>query len=181
MVRFIVPALFLLFIRPDLHTQSLETIVIPPDPVCLECVIQVEGMVSLGEEDGEGFVDFPRAAAVSSEHYFIVNRSLASEIRVFDLEGRFERVIGREGAGPGEYREIWGLQVSKGDSLHVTDLINLRRTVLSPGFEVARSHSLPTRPVLKGCSPLGDGGCMLNGMLFGNTGKGTRCWSMIAR
>jgi hypothetical protein len=171
LLRTILPALFLLFFQPDLHAQTVETIVIPPDPVCLECFVQVELVVSLGEEDGEGFLDFPRAAAVSSDHYFIVNSSLASEIRVFDLDGRFERVLGRAGEGPGEYRVILGLNVSKGDSLHVTDMVNLRRTVLSPDLEVARSHRLPTRPVLRGCLPLEDGGCLLNGMVFTNTGK----------
>ena len=111
-------------------------------------------------------MDFPRAAAVSSENYFIVNASLADEIRVFDLEGGFVRVVGRKGEGPGEYREILGLTVEEGDSLHVTDLVNQRRTVLSPSFEVARTHSLPTRPILDGCLPLEDGGCIVNGLAF---------------
>jgi hypothetical protein len=166
-----ITGLCLVLLVSDLSAQVPDTILIPPDPICRECLLEVTGKVSLGEEDGEGFVDMPSAAARSSGSYFIVNRSLDYEIRVFDLSGRFQRVIGRKGQGPGEFQAIWDLAASTGDSLHVIDLSNQRRTVLSPEFEVVRSHSLPARPIHRGYRPLADGGGILHGRMFDSAGK----------
>jgi hypothetical protein len=54
------------------------------------------------------------------------------EVTVLDPTGRVVRTVGREGAGPGEFRGVWTLQVLPGDSLMVFDANLARLTVFRP-------------------------------------------------
>jgi hypothetical protein len=64
---------------------------------------------------------------------------------VYDSTGKLLRVIGREGAGPGEYGFIMRVEVIPGDSLVVLDVGNSRMTVLSPSYQPVRSVHMPGR------------------------------------
>lgn len=55
----------------------------------------------------------------------VANRG-SSELRIYDPEGRHLHTVGREGEGPGEFRNIGDLWLYRGDSLAVYD-VSLRR------------------------------------------------------
>lgn len=95
---------------------------------------------SLGDESGEGFVGSTLNVVATDTRIFVSIREIPSEIRVFSrVDGSFERVLGRSGEGPGEYRAIAALEVMTGDSLLVYDRGLQRITILSPDLTVART------------------------------------------
>ena len=71
-----------------------------------------------------------------------------SEIRRYSAEGGFLNSTGREGEGPGEYRQIEMMEHAQGDTLLVLDFGG-RVTVLGPGLALLRTFDLPpfTRPI----------------------------------
>jgi hypothetical protein len=44
-----------------------------------------------------------------------------NNVRVYDARGRFVRVIGRQGQGPGEFRQVMGVSRLPGDTISVDD------------------------------------------------------------
>lgn len=72
------------------------------------------------------------------------------ELRFYDAGGKYLRVVGREGAGPGEFRSISWID-KYGDSLVVSDWLNLRLSFFSSNGDYSssvtlRSTGLPGRP-----------------------------------
>lgn len=69
-------------------------------------------------------------------------------IQVFNREGEHIHTFGREGEGPGEFRDWAALFVSPGDSLYTFDSSLYRLSVFSPDFEFVRSARIdpPLRP-----------------------------------
>lgn len=65
----------------------------------------------------------------------------AKEIRVFDADGAFVRTIGRDGEGPGEFRNLSGLAVAP-EGVGALDGTLARVTVFRPSGEVVRTFSL---------------------------------------
>jgi hypothetical protein len=63
---------------------------------------------------------------------------------VLDTAGRLLRVIGREGAGPGEFSFINDIRVLPGDSLAVLDAMQSRISVFRPNSPVV-DHTRPLR------------------------------------
>ncbi|GIK22460.1 MAG: hypothetical protein BroJett005_18740 [Ignavibacteriota bacterium] len=54
-------------------------------------------------------------------------------IHLFSPKGKILRKIGKKGEAPGEYRYIWGIQITKGDSLIVYDGVQYRITIYASG------------------------------------------------
>lgn len=54
-------------------------------------------------------------------------------IHLFSSKGKFLRKIGKKGKAPGEYHYIWGIQITKGDTLIVYDGVQYRITIYAPG------------------------------------------------
>jgi hypothetical protein len=74
-----------------------------------------------------------------------VANSGTSEIRLFDLSGRFIRTVGRVGSGPGEFRANLGLRALghwDGDTLYAWDLYAQTLSVFSPEGGFVRSNRL---------------------------------------
>jgi len=65
----------------------------------------------------------------------------SSQVRMFSPEGASIRVAGREGEGPGEYRQISSVHAFSGDSIAVYSWPT-RLTVLGPDLSFARTVSL---------------------------------------
>jgi hypothetical protein len=61
------------------------------------------------------------------------------EVRFFDAAGRMRRTVGREGGGPGEYRQMWGMTRLPGDSLGVWDWTSKRLTVYDGQGDLGRT------------------------------------------
>jgi hypothetical protein len=70
----------------------------------------------------------------------------AKELRVFDAAGRHLRTVGREGAGPGEFRNPIGLSWDAGARLWVVDTSNQRYEV----FDTAGRHVQSYRRTIEG-------------------------------
>lgn len=63
-----------------------------------------------------------------------------SSVIIYDANGRFERLVGRAGSGPGEFRNISSM-IFTGDSLWVGDSRLRRGTMFGPRAAVARTVS----------------------------------------
>src|ERR1700756_4472390 len=69
---------------------------------------------------------------------------LQHRVVVLGADGRVAQTIGREGAGPGEFRAIRDVQILPGDSLLVYDPVLARVSVFAPGSaRVAYTVGLP--------------------------------------
>lgn len=56
--------------------------------------------------------------------------SQANEIRIYGADGELLEVFGREGEGPGEYRQLWNVFSIPGDTLVALDAATRRWTIL---------------------------------------------------
>lgn len=102
------------------------------------------------ETTSESLIAFPFDMCVSGEEIFVASRN--NEIKVFTMDGKYQRSIGRLGDGPGEYRTIGSIFPHGSGEIGVYDWSNLRLTVFSregqyrmsavlgmPGMEGVRS------------------------------------------
>src|SRR5688572_22474434 len=65
-------------------------------------------------------------------------------VRHYDASGRFVRNIGRSGAGPGEFRSVSGLALTKDDRLLLWDTGNWRINVYSANGDVLTQWATPS-------------------------------------
>ena len=74
--------------------------------LCDDCELEVTELVRLGDVDGEGIVesDFERVTWSEDFGYFMFHLG-TSTVKQFDHGGRFARLSGRRGEGPGEFSE----------------------------------------------------------------------------
>ena len=74
--------------------------------ICDRCELELTEVVRLGDLDGEGIVesDFERVTWDEDFGYFMFHLG-NSTVKQFDLGGRFVRLIGGRGQGPGEFSE----------------------------------------------------------------------------
>ncbi|TVP55872.1 MAG: 6-bladed beta-propeller, partial [Gemmatimonadales bacterium] len=98
----------------------------------------------IGELDGEAPYVFGLVTAidVDSEGRIYVADRQAAEVRVFDRDGRFLRVIGSRGDGPGEYQQPDHLRITSNDEIVVRDQQGGRFVVFSTSGEYLRSWRL---------------------------------------
>ncbi len=78
----------------------------------------------------------------------------SDQIRLYTPDGAFISAVGREGEGPGEFRQISGFERLPGDSLLVHDW-PAHVTILAPDLELVRTFDLP--PTAREISVLDDG------------------------
>lgn len=104
-------------------------------------IVEEEPLLSIGSVGGEASTLFDRISSVvllPSGEVAVLDEG-AGEIRLFDAEGRPDRVFGRSGQGPGEFQGLAFVGMS-GDSLWVFDGRQQRLTIWDPvtgGFRVA--------------------------------------------
>ncbi|RME95800.1 MAG: 6-bladed beta-propeller [Verrucomicrobia bacterium] len=73
----------------------------------------------------------PAGLAVGAAHLY-VSDAKSHRIGVYDLDGNFQRWIGRRGVGPGEFNFPTHLSVDAKERLYVTDSLNARIQVFNP-------------------------------------------------
>jgi predicted acylesterase/phospholipase RssA len=75
-------------------------------------------------------------ARLLSNGRVVVSDVRTHELRLFDSDGGFLRLLGRSGEGPGEFRGIRDLAVLPGDSIMAWDMISARLTFFDPDGEL---------------------------------------------
>ena len=106
-----------------------------------------------------------RSAVRLADGRIVVANAGTHEIRFYYRAGGFIRSVGREGAGPGEFRRITWLRRFAADSLAVFDGNSLRITILSNQGDVVRSLNLGQLPGITFPNPIGlfdDGKLLVN-------------------
>ncbi|HUE76662.1 MAG TPA: 6-bladed beta-propeller [Longimicrobiales bacterium] len=106
----------------------------------------VEEEVRIGTAAGEPEYQFGLIVGidVGEDGRIYVMDQQASEVRIFDADGRFVSSIGKPGAGPGELGPAAGpVFVGPGDTISVPDASQQRLTRFTSEGEPAGSYSLP--------------------------------------
>lgn len=83
-------------------------------------------------------------ALIRSDGSIVVANSGSSEVRLYSSMGQATGSVGREGEGPGEYRQISRLIKLPGDSIGVFSW-PMRLTILAPDLTFVRTHALGER------------------------------------
>lgn len=95
-----------------------------------------------------------RTGARTKSGYAIADAA-AHSFFVFDSLGRFERAVGRQGKGPGEFSGITWVGQCAGDSLVTWDSMERRLSVFSADGSFARQVRLPHSAGQVACAPNG--------------------------
>jgi len=103
-------------------------------------ISNMEHVRTFGERGSEpGCLEYPCGIAIKGEEVYVAEFS-NHRVSVFTKRGNFERIIGSEGKGPGQFFQPRGLLVVKG-WLIVTEAKRL--TVMAPDGEVQQILELP--------------------------------------
>jgi hypothetical protein len=123
------------------------------------CEVRIEKLVEVkGDEVGSAPV-----ALVTPDRILLVRLFAYHEIAVFDRRGRFIRIVGRQGEGPGEFQAISALVALPDGGIAAFDPTNLRMTYFSPDLTAWAEYRIPVRVSRFGPVRLPDGGWVLPG------------------
>ena len=117
--------------------QAPAPTVIPNEPICPRCSIMMRPIVTLGTDDGAGsIIGRPMSVSVDSRGRYWVFQELEPPT-IYRADGKVDRLLGRKGSGPGEYRSA-NNGIVIGDSMLVLDWQELRATVVGPDLKPNR-------------------------------------------
>ena len=102
----------------------------------------VEDLRIGGGDDGPTSFNDIRDVAVDKSGRVYVLDYQTQEIRLFGADGKFIRLLGRSGAGPGEFRQPNGIRLAPDGTLWVNDHRNARYTVFSSTGDFAKQVSV---------------------------------------
>ena len=89
--------------------------------------------IGLGPGNGPGQFNAPRDARVAPWGEIFVSDANNYRIQVFDAQGKFLRMFGSKGRGPGQFLRAHGLEFSPGGArLYIVDVDNNRVSVFEP-------------------------------------------------
>lgn len=116
-----------------LSAQSVVTI--PSATACADCRITLRRIAVLGaNNDSVSLSRTTRVAVDSRGRYYAAPTFTPGTIAMYDARGGLQRLFGRVGGGPGEFRGHFSqLLVGPGDTLHVIE--NTDHSLLAPGLE----------------------------------------------
>jgi hypothetical protein len=102
-------------------------------------ILFVNGQVALRADSHPDITDIGQYVARSPDGRFFTAASRGAEVHVWDAEGKFVRILGREGKGPGEFaRSGKFIGFSRSGDVFIAD--NQRRwSVFSSGLEFLRT------------------------------------------
>jgi hypothetical protein len=149
-----------------------QELVIPDGVSCPACGLELRRIAVLGTADGPGALDGePSSVRRDGDgRYFVTQFVVFNAIQIFDQSGRHIRTVGREGAGPGEFRGIAAADVHA-DSLFVFDNGNVRLSVFTPDLTLARTERLHGAMTYRGVV-LSDGAVVINAVVPTSEGVG---------
>ncbi len=139
---------------------ALATVCAPPAMPAQRITIATQPSVTIGAGGDENSALHAVAGAwkMSNGQMVIVDQGGPAPIRSFTKEGKFDRVIARSGAGPGEVGPTLFAATRSGDSIVTFEIAGARASV----FDVARGkastatiivRNAPSRPVVQGILP----------------------------
>lgn len=104
---------------------------------------RLEEELRIGDVEGDGPTVFGRVSGVFVDPWDRIHviEGQASEVRVFAEDGKFLRIIGRAGEGPGEFREPNGIVWDSSGTLWVTDRENARYTRFDTAGTLLETHA----------------------------------------
>ncbi len=123
--------------------QSLALSRIPSTVSCSACSISVRRVTTLGNGSRAGALPImPLQVTQDARGRIFAVVSVGDQpVLVYDSTGKFIRVLGRVGDGPGEFRRAWRVDF-KGDTIIVFDSRNRRASLFSASFEYRRQFPL---------------------------------------
>lgn len=114
-------------------------------PRCPRCRIEIQTLATMADSAGPGVLaGMPFGFASTQGGQYVILHGGEGPL-VYDARGRFQRVIGRQGAGPGEFNKPSRAISLGGDTLLVLDNANARATVVLPTGAVLGSRSFTAR------------------------------------
>lgn len=127
-----------LLVVQSVGAQAPPSRVVPDEPSCPRCSITARTLVTLGTDDGLGSLNGkPMSVNVDSHGRYWVFQELEPPT-VYSASGVVERMVGRKGSGPGEFRSA-NNGIVAGDSMVVFDWLESRATILGPDLRTVRS------------------------------------------
>ncbi len=107
----------------------------------LQCEMQLTEVATLERRGPETEIPHVGASVVldSKGRVFVGPVGGYSSLAVYDPSGAFIRKLGRNGAGPGEFRHISQVFVSPTDTLYVMDISLRRLSVFDPNLRFVRT------------------------------------------
>jgi hypothetical protein len=138
--------------------------VIPSSPACAGCTVSLMPVVTLGGEDDAP--DFTPSSTVTRHGggYVVAPVGDRSQLAFYGADGRFERTVGRAGAGPGEFGSINGVVPLPDGQLVVLDR---RLTMVAADYRPHISRALPASVAAFRMVALPDRRLVLNNYLPG--------------
>jgi hypothetical protein len=125
-----------------LASETNAQIVIPDPPSCSSCSIDVREILRFRGTDQHPLPERPLGVTVDGQGRYWVFFT-GEPPWLFDASGRFLRLIGRIGRGPGEFRNPHYAAPLPGDSMLILDAELNRATVVGPDLQFRRSILLP--------------------------------------
>lgn len=89
------------------------------------------------DDPAHELVDVRHALRTDNGSFVVVNGK-PLEVRVYDRSGRFQRLLGRSGGGPGEYQQGVSIHPVRGDSVELLSLGTRRRMLYRLDGELVR-------------------------------------------
>lgn len=161
--------------QPDLATvrDSAGVAIVEHAPGAVEAVERwttgEEATLRIGVAEGDPAYQFFRVAdvlAMEDGRVVVVDQG-ARALRMYGPDGSFLTTHGRDGEGPGEYRQPVALWPLPGDSLAVFDRQSRQVTVLSDRLGFGRVE----RVTMLGPNPVLQDGTLAGGLLLGTSGQ----------
>lgn len=109
-------------------------------PDCSSCLsIAFDTIATIGSPTDPVLLDaFSRIAQAANGDFAFTSRVLPGQVAIYDSNGVFQKVVGVEGGGPGEFRQP-EIMPGPGDLLWIVDPANTRITELLPNGRLGES------------------------------------------
>lgn len=137
-----------LLVSVFMQVGTVQTVVVAPATTCASCSIKAVRVAKLpaAESDVGSFATWPSAGFRDRSGDFItVSWEEVSPPRVFTATGKFRRLLGNTGAGPGEFRRPRVVTEWGPDTLLVLDHELGRASILLRSGKFVRSFPAPLR------------------------------------
>ena len=141
----IIPAIVVLSVVATSLAASVQGIaVIPDEPSCPSCTVSLQLWTTLEAPEDQGICRYVHVAVDSRGYTYVGPDCTGWRVFVYDDSGKYVRMMGARGQGPGELQGVEYVTVDSRNQLHVFEAF--RRHVFSPDGLFLFSRPNPGRP-----------------------------------